>query len=29
MVLFILEKVVLPLTIGLTIALFSHWLDRE
>ncbi|EMF0095449.1 type I toxin-antitoxin system Fst family toxin [Enterococcus hirae] len=26
---FTLENVLLPLLIGLTLALFSHWLDKK
>ncbi|HGF7950444.1 MULTISPECIES: type I toxin-antitoxin system Fst family toxin [Bacteria] len=26
---FIFEHVLLPLLIGITLALFSHWLDRK
>ncbi|HFX3823797.1 TPA: type I toxin-antitoxin system Fst family toxin [Enterococcus faecium] len=26
---FIFENVLLPLLIGITLALFSHWLDRK
>ncbi|HHK0760447.1 TPA: type I toxin-antitoxin system Fst family toxin [Enterococcus hirae] len=26
---FVFEHVILPLLIGLTLALFSHWLDKK